>query len=102
MTHSLTLPTGVRLEYVERGAPDGAPVIFLHGVTDSWRSFEGVLRLLPPYLRAFAVTTRGHGESSRPADGYRFEAVWPESAARLLSFRCSASGTFRIWTILDM
>src|ERR1700681_4123739 len=30
------------------------------------------------------------------------ESVCPESAARLLSFRCSASGTLRIWTILDM
>jgi hypothetical protein len=30
------------------------------------------------------------------------ESVRPESAARLLSFRCSASGTLRIWTILDM
>ena len=72
MTHSLTLPDGIRLEYVERGAPDGTPVVFLHGVTDSWRSFERVLPLLPSHLRAFAISLRGHGESSRPDDGYRF------------------------------
>jgi non-heme chloroperoxidase len=72
MSKVIVLPTGVRLEYVERGAPDGAPVIFLHGVTDSWRSFEGLLPLLPPHLRAFAISVRGHGESSRPNDGYRF------------------------------
>jgi hypothetical protein len=29
------------------------------------------------------------------------DSVYPESAARLLSFRCSASGTLRIWIILD-
>jgi pimeloyl-ACP methyl ester carboxylesterase len=60
------------MEYVEQGAPTGAPVVFLHGVTDSWHSFERVLPLLPPTIRAFAVSQRGHGDSSRPASGYRF------------------------------
>jgi non-heme chloroperoxidase len=36
----ITLPSGVGLEYVEQGRPEGIPVVFLHGVTDSWRSFE--------------------------------------------------------------
>jgi pimeloyl-ACP methyl ester carboxylesterase len=72
MPKSSLLPKNVRLEYVEHGAPDGAPVIFLHGVTDSWRSFQGLLPLLPPQLRAFAISVRGHGESSRPEEGYRF------------------------------
>jgi pimeloyl-ACP methyl ester carboxylesterase len=31
------------------------PVVFLHGVTDSWRSFERVLPLLSPDVRAFAL-----------------------------------------------
>ena len=82
MTQSITLPAGVRLEYVERGAPDGTPVIFLHGVTDSWRSFEGVLPRLPPHLRAFALSLRGHGESSRPASGYRF----PDMSGDVIAF----------------
>jgi non-heme chloroperoxidase len=68
----VTLSTGVRMEYVEHGPSDGVPVVFLHGVTDSWRSFERVLPLLPPTIRAFAVSQRGHGDSSRPASGYRF------------------------------
>ncbi len=71
MEQSITLSTGIRLGYVERGAPDGVPVIFLHGVTDSWRSFEPVLPLLAPGIRAFAISQRGHGGSSRPAEGYR-------------------------------
>jgi non-heme chloroperoxidase len=71
MPHTARLPTGVRLEYVERGAPDGAPIVFLHGVTDSCRSFERVLPLLPPHLRAFAISMRGHGDSGRPSAGYR-------------------------------
>ena len=68
----VALSTGVRMEYVEQGPTDGTPMIFLHGVTDSWRSFERVLPLLPPSIRAFAISQRGHGGSSRPAFGYRF------------------------------
>ena len=68
----VSLDTGVRLEYVEQGPADGLPVIFLHGVTDSWRSFELVLPRLPASIRAFAISQRGHGDSSRPEIGYRF------------------------------
>jgi pimeloyl-ACP methyl ester carboxylesterase len=70
--HTKRLSTGVTLEYVEWGNPLGEPVICLHGVTDSWRSFEGVLPHLPDDLRVFAVTQRGHGGSSKPASGYRY------------------------------
>ena len=65
------LPSGVTLEYVEQGDPAGIPVLMLHGVTDSWRSFEPVLPHLPPSIRAFCLTQRGHGDSDRPATGYR-------------------------------
>ena len=62
---------GLDLEYVERGSPGGLPVVFLHGVTDSWGSFEGVLARLPESVHALALSQRGHGNSSRPASGYR-------------------------------
>jgi pimeloyl-ACP methyl ester carboxylesterase len=68
----VSLDTGVRLEYVERGPDHGMPVILLHGVTDSWRSFEMVLARLPASIHAFAISQRGHGDSSRPEIGYRF------------------------------
>jgi pimeloyl-ACP methyl ester carboxylesterase len=72
MVHTIELPTGVTLQYAERGRASGTPVIFLHGVTDSWRSFEPVFPHLPPSIHAFALTQRGHGDSSRPADGYLY------------------------------
>jgi pimeloyl-ACP methyl ester carboxylesterase/tetratricopeptide (TPR) repeat protein len=68
-----TLSTGVTLEYVEQGPRTGTPVILLHGITDSWRSFERVLPHLPSSLRVIAVSLRGHGGSSRPHAGYRAE-----------------------------
>jgi non-heme chloroperoxidase len=65
------LSTGVALPYAEQGDASGVPVIFLHGVTDSWRSFETVLPYLPPFIHAFAVTQRGHGDATRLPSGYR-------------------------------
>lgn len=68
---SIELPNRVKLQYVERGDPMGVPVLFLHGITDSWYSFEPVLPHLPASIRAFALSQRGHGDSERPASGYR-------------------------------
>jgi pimeloyl-ACP methyl ester carboxylesterase len=68
---SAVVSPDISLEYVETGDPTGLPVVFLHGVTDSWTSFEGVMRLLPASIRAISVSQRGHGNSSRPASGYR-------------------------------
>jgi non-heme chloroperoxidase len=42
-------------------------VVLLHGITDSWRSFEPLLAELPESVRAIAVSQRGHGDSDRPA-----------------------------------
>jgi pimeloyl-ACP methyl ester carboxylesterase len=78
---SVDLRRGVRLQYVEQGAAGGVPVVLLHGFTDSWRSFEGVLAHLPRSVRALAVTQRGHGDASRPAHGYRLADFAADVAA---------------------
>jgi len=67
---SVALSTGVTLPYIDVGDPDGTPVVFLHGFTDSWRSYEPVLPFLPEGIRAIVPTLRGHGEAGRPASGY--------------------------------
>jgi non-heme chloroperoxidase len=68
---SVELPDGVRLPYVEQGDPSGGPVVLLHAIADSWRSFELVLSDLPASIHAYALTQRGHGDASRPARGYQ-------------------------------
>ncbi|HEX5635125.1 MAG TPA: alpha/beta fold hydrolase, partial [Gemmatimonadales bacterium] len=70
MVKSIELRNHLRLQYVEQGDPAGTPVLLLHGVTDSWRSFEPVLPHLPSSLHAFALTQRGHGDAARPPAGY--------------------------------
>jgi pimeloyl-ACP methyl ester carboxylesterase len=72
MVRTAALRTGVTLNYFEQGRPSGAPVILLHGVTDSWRAFEPVLDRLPDTIRALAISQRGHGASTKPEDGYRY------------------------------
>lgn len=64
------LPGRLRLEFVEHGERGGLSVIALHGVTDSWRSFEPLLPHLPADLHLLAPTQRGHGGSDKPAAGY--------------------------------
>lgn len=68
---SVEARNGIRLEYVDHGDANGLPVILLHGVTDSWRSFELVLPHLPRSIRALALTQRGHGGSDKPESGYQ-------------------------------
>jgi pimeloyl-ACP methyl ester carboxylesterase len=77
---SIRLAHGVRLHYAEQGDPSGMPVVLLHGITDSWRSFESVMAHLPATLRVFALSQRGHGESDRPGR-YRTRDFADDAAA---------------------
>ncbi|MFC2029405.1 alpha/beta fold hydrolase [Chloroflexota bacterium] len=79
---SIELPNRVRLPFVDKGEPSGVPVVLLHGYADSWRSFEPLLPHLPRSMRTLALTQRGHGDASRPADGYRVD----DFAADLTAF----------------
>jgi pimeloyl-ACP methyl ester carboxylesterase len=83
---SIRLSTGVTLPYVEQGDPAGTPVLLLHGITDSWRSFEPVLLHLPDSIHAFALTQRGHGDADRPATGYHHRDFAADVAAFLDAF----------------
>ena len=74
------LAHGVRLHYAEQGDPGGLPIVMLHGITDSWRSFESVMAHLPASLRVFALSQRGHGESDRPGS-YRTRDFAGDAAA---------------------
>jgi pimeloyl-ACP methyl ester carboxylesterase len=62
----------VRLRYAEQGDANGLPVIMLHGYTDSSVSYSRVLPLMSAKYRIFALDQRGHGDSDRPASGYKF------------------------------
>jgi steroid delta-isomerase-like uncharacterized protein len=70
IVRSIELTGRVKLPYVEQGDPSGVPVLLLHAIADSWRSFELVLSHLPESIHAIVPTQRGHGNASRPERGY--------------------------------
>jgi pimeloyl-ACP methyl ester carboxylesterase len=66
----VTLRTGATLSYVARGDAAGAPLVLLHGYTDSCTSFAPLVPLLPAGLRVLAPDQRGHGASSKDLASY--------------------------------
>jgi pimeloyl-ACP methyl ester carboxylesterase len=57
------------MAYQELGDFTGQPVIFLHGYTDTGRSFAPTVQALlniDPHLHVFVLDQRGHGASSMP------------------------------------
>lgn len=58
------------LDAVEQGRRGPAPILLLHGLSDSWRSFLPLLDALPEDLHAVAVSQRGHGRSDKPRGDY--------------------------------
>lgn len=67
---TVELATGITMAYLETGPSDGKPVILLHGLTDSSRSWAPAMVALheaDPLLHIFALDQRGHGASSMPS-----------------------------------
>ncbi|MGH2318571.1 alpha/beta fold hydrolase [Planococcus sp. SE5232] len=70
-------PNNREFSYIEAGDPLGIPLILLHGLGDSCRTFELLLEQLPDRIRAIAFTQRGHDGIDAPGASYRtqdFEA----------------------------
>jgi pimeloyl-ACP methyl ester carboxylesterase len=70
---NLTTQDGTTIHYVDSGG-DGPPVLLVHGITESARTWDPVIELLEPYYRVIAMDLRGHGESSF-AERYDLEAM---------------------------
>ncbi len=67
---TVRLRTGITMAYVEVGPRHGRPVILLHGLTDTSRSWSLAMAELHrrrPDLHLFALDLRGQGGSSMPA-----------------------------------
>ncbi len=70
---AVTLASGLTVSVADQGDALGPTVLLLPGPTDSWRSYEPVLEHLPYWMRAIAVSQRGHGEADKPDAGYAIE-----------------------------
>jgi 3-oxoadipate enol-lactonase len=65
----------VRLNVVEDGDPQGAPVVFAHALGTDLRLWDAVIPLLPPGLRLIRMDMRGHGASEVPQAPYAMGAL---------------------------
>src|ERR1043165_3346543 len=78
---------GVNLYVRDGGAPDGIPMLLIHGWSQShlcWaKQFEGSLRNV---CRIIALDLRGHGMSDAPveADQYTDGDKWAEDIAAVI------------------
>ena len=84
---SVDLSTGITAKYREAGSPGGDPVLMLHGITDTSRSFLPLMQHLArlrPDLHLIAPDLRGHGDSSMPPAPGCSEA--PERCFRIADF----------------
>lgn len=48
----------------------GSPILLVHGLASSARTWDLLAPLLARHFRVIAVDQRGHGESDKPDDGY--------------------------------
>jgi pimeloyl-ACP methyl ester carboxylesterase len=66
LRRTVALPNGETLAYVELGDRAGAPVVLIHGYTDSARDWVPLVPYLSPRFRLILVDLRGHGHSGKP------------------------------------
>lgn len=73
---------GYRMAYRQWGdSSSPGAVVLVHGITSSSLSWIRVAPVLAKRLRVVAVDLKGHGDSDRPATGYRLEDQADEVSA---------------------
>ncbi len=70
---SVTISGGVTLRYHEAGA--GKPLVMIPGWSQSAAEFKHQTAALAEGRRVIALDMRGHGESDKPAGGYRISRL---------------------------
>jgi pimeloyl-ACP methyl ester carboxylesterase len=79
---TVELPTGVTLKYVEEGPQNAPPLILLHGLTDSSRSWSMTVPHLAESYHVLVLDQRGHGDSESPQCCYAI----PDFAGDVVAF----------------
>ena len=70
---------GVQIHVVETGNPRGRPILFIHGISQCWLSWDRQMNSsLAQKYRLVAMDLRGHGQSDKPRDGYQDSQLWAD------------------------
>jgi len=75
--HTIIGGGGARIHLAEAGDPHAPSILFLHGCSQSWLTWDRQMRSeLARRHRLVAMDLRGHGSSERPSDGYDDSRLW--------------------------
>jgi len=75
--HTIIGGGGTRLHLVEAGDARAPSILFLHGCSQSWLTWDRQMRSeLARRCRLVSMDLRGHGSSERPRDGYDDSRLW--------------------------
>ena len=75
--HTIIGGGGTRLHLVEAGDARAPSILFLHGCSQSWLTWDRQMRSeLARRYRLVSMDLRGHGSSERPPDGYDDSRLW--------------------------
>lgn len=64
--HYVQLDSGIQMAYIEMGNPNGTPLVLLHGMTDSSRSWSTLVKYLVDDYHLYIPDQRGHGDTDKP------------------------------------
>ncbi len=86
---SIEVADGVQLSFIELGtASSEPPFVLVHGLASNARTWDGVGEALAVGgSRSLSIDQRGHGESSRPTDGFDFKTITNDLAALIAAER---------------
>jgi pimeloyl-ACP methyl ester carboxylesterase len=80
-THKYVAAGGVNWHYVEAGKVDGLTVLLLHGLPESWYSWNKVLPLLDPTFHYIVPDMKGYGRSTSTDLNYNWHHVGDQTLA---------------------
>ena len=77
---------GVMLSVYEAGTPGARPIVFIHGFSQTFMTWDAQLSGLPDSFHRIAYDLRGHGASDKPleADRYTNSSLWADDLAAVI------------------
>jgi pimeloyl-ACP methyl ester carboxylesterase len=84
-THKVAGGGGLQLHVIEAGNPDGLPILFIHGFSQSSLAWSRQLDSdLARDHRLVAMDLRGHGLSDKPRDAYGDSRLWADDVRAVI------------------
>lgn len=84
-SHTIPSSDGVELHIDEAGTPNGRPLLFIHGYTQSRLAWNKQMEsALGDEFRLIAMDNRGHGLSEKPHDAYEASERWADDVQAVI------------------